>query len=181
MMRRILMAILLGIGLVGIAYAQEATGEVAEQVKREILEMEEQKMRAFTSTTSGKNYAGDWLERVGADDMAWSMPDGSFITKAEMVAQFRTGKKVYSITPTDRHIRVYGNGGNGTTAVVTYQQMADSTGLGPGGKGPHFMNKLRATDVFVKMDGQWRWVVHSRVVAGIKDMKTFLKEAAAKP
>lgn len=180
-MRQIVVTILLVISWAGLCGAQETTGPVAEQIKKQILQIEQEKMQALTSTTREKNYAADWLGRIGTDDMVWAMPDGSSLTKAQAMAQFRTGKKVYSIKASDEHVRVYGNGGDETIAVITYQNMADSTGLGPDGKGSHFLNKLRALDVFVKINGQWRWAVHARTVAGIKDRETYLKEVAAEP
>jgi ketosteroid isomerase-like protein len=155
-MRRVFSAIFLTVSLAGFANAQEATGKVAEQVKSEILKLEQEKEKAMTSTTSANNYAADWVERVDADDIAFTNPYGMY-TKAEVVAQFRAGKhKTYTVKASDNHVRVYGNGGDGTTAVITYINESDGTHTGQ----QRSPIKTRGTDVFVKIDGKWRWVVH---------------------
>jgi hypothetical protein len=156
-MPKILLTILLIVSSVGFVGAQEATGSAAEEVKKEIIKLEQDKIRAFVSTTtSSRPSAVDWLDRVDAEDIAYTGADGSTRTKAEVIALFRSGDlKVYSIKQHDVHVRVYGDGKNGTTAVVTYINEADNEN-----RGHRATHKIAATDVFVKADGQWRWVVH---------------------
>lgn len=150
--------------LVGVAKAQETTGDTAEKVKKEILELEREKIQAQTSTTSGNNSAAQWLERVDADDIEFIGYDGITKTKAQLLAEFRLGThKTYSIQQLDVHVRVYGNGGNGTTGVITYLNVVDGDR-----HGQRSILKDNATDVFVKLDGVWRWVVHHHSLPPIK-------------
>jgi hypothetical protein len=161
-MPRILLTILLAVSFVGLVEAQEATGDTAEKVKKEIIQLEHEKEKAYMSTTGSNPYAADWVARVDADDIAFFGQNGQTKTKAEHVAGFRSGKsKIYFIKEHDMHVRIYGNGGNGTTAVVTY--LHESTGDHQGQRVTVVAN---GTDVFVKVDGAWRWVVHhhSRLV-----------------
>jgi ketosteroid isomerase-like protein len=156
MMRGILSTVLLTILLVGFAKSQEATGAVAEQVKKEIIALEQEKERAFMSTTSGHNYSVEWLEAIEADDIAFTNPYGVY-TKEKHISQVRAGQhKTYSVKGTDLHVRAYGDGGNGTTAVVTYLNESDGTHTGQ----TRSPIKTRGTDVFYKADGKWRWIVH---------------------
>jgi hypothetical protein len=157
-MRRMFSVVLLTISMSGVAWAQEATGKVAEQVKAEVLKFEHEKELAMMSSTSPtNNYAADWVQRVDADDIAFTNPYGMY-TKTEVVAQFKAGKhKTYSVTSSDMHVRVYGDGGNWTTAVVTY--INSSAGTHTAQK-ERTAIKTRGTDVFIKIDGNWRWVVH---------------------
>jgi hypothetical protein len=168
-MKRILLVALLT-GLFGnIVTAQEATGKVAEQVKAEIIQFEhEEELAMMSSTSTTNNYAADWVQRVDADDIAFTNPYGVY-TKAELVAQFREGKhKTYSAKAADLHVRVYGNGGDGTTAVVTYINASDGTHTG---QAERTAIKTRGTDVFIKVDGQWRWVVHHHSFLEGKEQK----------
>jgi ketosteroid isomerase-like protein len=156
MMRGILLTALLVVSSTTFVKAQEATGPAAEQVKKEILALEHEKERAFVSTTSGRNYAVEWLEAIEADDIAFTNPYGVY-TKDKHIAQVRAGHhKTYSVRGSDFHVRVYGSGGNGTTAVVTYINQSDGTHTGQ----VRSAIKTRGTDVFYKNDGKWRWIVH---------------------
>lgn len=147
--------------------AQEATGPAAEQAKKEIIELEHEKERAFLSTTSGHDYSVKWLESVEADDIAFTNPYGVY-TREKHIAQFKDGKhKTYSVKGSDFHVRIYGSGGNGTTAVVTYVNQSDGTHTGQS----RSAIKTRGTDVFYKSDGKWRWIVHHHsFIEGFRDM-----------
>src|SRR6516164_6134222 len=152
-LRLILLTTLLTMGVVGLVQAQEATGETAEKVKQEIIQLEHDKEKAYMSTTGPHPYAADWVARVDADDIAFIGQDGTTKTKAEHIEGFRSGKsKIYFIKEHDMHVRIYGEGGNGTTAVVTY--LHESTGDHHGQRSTIVAN---GTDVFVKLDGVWRW------------------------
>src|SRR5215469_2495104 len=161
-MQRIPLTIVLVTLIVGSVQAQEATGDRAEKVKQEIIQLEHDKEKAYMSTTGPHPYAADWVARVDADDIAFIGQDGTTKTKAEHIEGFRSGKsKIYFIKEHDMHVRIYGEGGNGTTAVVTY--LHESTGDHHGQRSTVVAN---GTDVFVRIDGMWRWVVHhhSRLV-----------------
>jgi hypothetical protein len=159
-MKRILLVIALTFTLVGLAKAQEATGQTAEKVKKEILQLEEEKCKVYMSTTGSSpdgSYAADWVARIDADDIAFIGVNGRPRTKAEHIAGFRSGKtKVYLCIEHNPHVRIYGGGGDGTTAVVTYLHEVNDEH-----DGQRSTTKANGTDVFVKVDGAWRWVVHS--------------------
>ena len=172
-MRRIFLTILLPVLAVGFVRAQEATGEKAEQVKKEILKFQQEEIQALASSTSSNNYAPEWLERVDADDIDYIDSSGVFKTKAEVIAGFRSGKHLtLAVRQSNVHVRVYGNGGNGTTVVVTSLFESDhplNDGRGMASLGvPHgqiFTITANATDVYLKIDGQWRWIVHHHSLA----------------
>lgn len=159
---RIVVGILLVGSIGGVAKAQEAKGEMAERVKKEILRLEDEKAKALMSTSSDEPHAAEWLQRVDADDMAYVRPDGTMLTNTELIAQFRGGiHKTYSVKTFNQHVRVYGNGGDGTTAVVTYINESDGE-HNHGSHGERYANRTMATDVFFKANGVWRYVLHDR-------------------
>jgi ketosteroid isomerase-like protein len=149
-MQRIPLAIMFAVSLVSLVKAQEMTGEKAERVKKEILEMDQEKV---TSLVGPPSIAADWSRRVDADGIAFTSADGSMITNAEHIAQLRSGeRKALSLKDSDLRVHVYANG---DTAVLTYR--ADTTiEL----KGTASTRRTRITDVYVKENGAWRRVVH---------------------
>ena len=156
-MRRILLSTLLAVCFVTLAKAQEAKGETADKVGKEILKMEHEKLLAFRSTASSHNYCAEWIDRVDADDIDHTDADGTVDTKAQLLDQLRSGQlKAVSIQYHDDHIRVYGKGHDGTTAVDTY--FIDVINEKNGSNIEHH---YRVTDVWVKLNGHWRFVVHS--------------------
>ena len=149
-MRRILFAIMLAVSLISFAKAQEMTGEKAEQVKKEILEMDQEKVASLTGSPS---VAADWSRRVDADGIAFTSADGSMITSAQHIAQLRSGeRKALSLKDDDFRVHVYAHG---STAVLTYR--ANTTIELKGDAATH---QTRITDVYVKERGAWRRVVH---------------------
>lgn len=115
-MRRIPLTLLLAIALVGLARAQEQTGKNAEEVKKEILKLEGEKLAA-TLGSSAEN--ADWFQRNDADDIAYNF-GGATPSKSVHDAQIRSGNvKVLTMKQGGFHVRVYDNG---TVAVVSYWQ-----------------------------------------------------------
>ena len=88
-MRRIILAILLAVSLVGFVEAQDATLGKTEQVKKEIMELEQEKISAL-----GKGVPAivEWFERVNSEDLAHTDPISGNRTKAQCIAEFQSGK-----------------------------------------------------------------------------------------
>lgn len=155
-MPRIFLFILTVIFVAGPVHAQEATGPVAEKVKKEIMQLEQEKITALLSTTSTKNYAAEWFDRVYVDDIDHSSSAGIVKNKAQLLTEFRTGNhRTFRDDQYDWHIRVYGDGENGTTVVVNYVASSDVER-----NGKRAANKDACSDVFVKLSGAWRMVLH---------------------
>ncbi len=82
MMHRVILLALLGLGFAGLAQAQETTGPKAEAVKKEILKVEEEKLKAFQSTGAGKNFSAEWVQANDAEGIVHINADGTDDTKA---------------------------------------------------------------------------------------------------
>jgi hypothetical protein len=157
MMKRILLFSLLGFGLAGFVQAQETTGPKAEAVKKEILKIEEEKLKAFQSTGTSKNISPDWVKSNDAEAIVHINADGTEDSKAGLVKDLEKGNRIlHSLRYGPQNIRVYGDGGNGTTAVTTYPTFDDIEVYGHRTKSEHY-----SLDVWVKRDGKWWFVAHS--------------------
>jgi hypothetical protein len=144
-MQRFLLTILFAVSMAGVVKAQgaaDAKPDKDEEVKKEILQLEDQRDRALM------NNDADWFERIFADDIAYM---GGTVTKAQIVAEIRSRERTWqAVRHDDYHVRVYGN-----TAVVTYR-----SGSTMEYKGKISTNLGVTTDVYVKQGGAWRAVVH---------------------
>ena len=157
-MRSILAILLVAFSTVAVGKAQETTGEAAEKVKQEILKLEKEKLAAFRSTGTAKNFCEDWVKAHDAPRIVHVMPNGSVRSKDQLMAEVRTGnRKLYSLEYGPQDIRVYGDGGDGTTAVSTYLTTADIAMYG----GRHLVESDLAVDVWFKQGGKWWFIVHS--------------------
>ena len=149
-MRTILLCLLLAVSFAGVVNAQQMTGDTAEAVKKEILKIEEEKVRGLLT---GGSEPVDWVERYDADEIAQTNVDGSTPTKAQVVAGLRPGVfRAHSMKQDEHRIRVYDNG---NVAVVTYRAIGV---IERDGKVSNRQNRF--TDTWVKQNGEWRRVVH---------------------
>jgi len=149
-MRRILLAMLLAVSLVGFVKAQEASGDTAEEVKKEIMKIEQEKESALEKDASAQ---ADWFERYNADDLDETTTTFGVRTKAQVLADFRSGnQKNIPVSSYDYRVRVHGNG---NTAILTYRNHNTVTIVDKTYAQEHFV-----TDVYVKEDGVWQRVVH---------------------
>jgi hypothetical protein len=147
---------LLVVSLAGFVSAQETTGEKAEAAKKEILEIEKEKVAGLVGANSG--HAG-WVERNDSSSIIQVNPDGSTLTKAQHVAELRSGdSKVLTMHQYQHELHVYNDG---NTVVVTNRA---SGGIEKHGKASPV--ESRFTDVWVRQDDQWRRVVHD--IANVK-------------
>jgi ketosteroid isomerase-like protein len=151
-MRRFVLSILVAVSLVCFVKAQETTAkraDAAKEVEKEILKLELEKTEVLKKSGS---VAADWFDRYFTDDVDYIGSSGSVVTKAQSVDGFRSGEfKLLSVQHDDYRVRVYGN-----TAIATYRGNDIGERNGKVGK----RQLVLTTDVFVKQDGMWRFVVH---------------------
>lgn len=162
-MRRFIFCIMLAVSFASFAKAQETSGKTAEDVKKVVLKLEHEKVQALVA--NGPECA-DWFEHHEAESDVRISGNGSRDTKARAVARMRTSqKRVYSLNQYDELVHVYGDGGNGTTAVVSYLQTGtrakEQEGKPSTDDTARSTTEGAGTDVWVKVDGQWWFVVHS--------------------
>ena len=167
-MQSVFLSLLVSVLIIGSAHAEDLTSErSATADEKEILNIEHDRIRI---AAIGGSVGADWWDQMEDDGIALIFADGTVITKAQHVAEWRTGGfKALFMDLYDYHVRIY----NGNTAVVTYLAWAMS---GMGLKtisldNPHMGDKNTVkylnsyhhgalTDVFVKEAGKWRMVVH---------------------
>jgi hypothetical protein len=157
-MRQNILLIALAVSLGSLVQAQETTaGQSASdaQVVKEVTNIEKEKIAILEKSGPA---AADWFDSHNAADLAYQDPDGGILTKAQVSAELRTGKrKPSSIKQYDHRVRVYGNG---NVAVVTY--IGDVTGKkDKSGKTLSFVSHEATTDVWVKQGGGWLRTVHA--------------------
>ena len=148
-MRRILVLPLALAVLVGFVRGQDSNRNevnVMEEIKKEVLKVDNEKAQAALRVDRKV------LGRIYADDVSWTNIRGQVLTKAQVLADLRSGNiKIDSVRHEDVRLRVYGN-----TVVLT----GYSTGKSEY-KGKAFSNPRRYTNVYVKQDGRWQLVVHT--------------------
>lgn len=158
MPERVLLFAALALSLAGYVKAQEATGPKAEEVKKEIIKLEEDKLKAFQSTGTSHNFCPDWVKSYDAEHMVHINANGTEDTKAGLMRDVQNGnRKLLSARYGPQDIRVYGDGGNGTTAVTTYSTFYDIELYSKRSDN----EKHNVVDVWVNRDGKWWLVVHS--------------------
>jgi len=149
-MRRILFAALLAVSLPGVVCAQEVTGAKAEAVKKEIMNIEDEKVAGLLR---GGSEPVDWIVKYDAEDIAQTSVDGSTPNKAQIEAALQPGVfKMHSMKQDGHRIRVYDDG---NAAVVTYHALGV---IARNGKVANRENLFTA--VWVKQKGAWLRVVH---------------------
>jgi hypothetical protein len=149
-MKKYFFTALLSLSLAGIISAQTITGQKAENVKKEIMKIEDEKVAGLLR---GGSEPVDWIKQYDAEDIAQTNIDGSTPTKAEVEAGLQPGVfKMDSMKQDGHNIRVYDNG---NVAVVTYHALGV---LERNGKvTPRESN---FSDVWVKQNGAWLRVLH---------------------
>lgn len=156
-MRRVALLLLVTMSLIGSGRAQEMTGEKADEIKREILKLYDDKLKALLA---GGSVAADFVERYDADDIMQTNADGSTPTRAQVAAGLRSGTapKLLTMEQDEHRVHVYANG---DTVVVS------DRGIGTNElKGKVSPLRNRFTDVWVRQNGEWRRVAH--MVTAIK-------------
>lgn len=91
----------------------------------------------------------DALDRYVADDLSYTSPHGTLMTKREVFDSFRSGAmKMQSMEVSDLHTRQYGD-----TAILTYRAVTKFSDLGKIVDGV-----IQSTTVYLRRDGQWKLV-----------------------
>jgi ketosteroid isomerase-like protein len=124
-----------------------AETEADESVTKAIKDREDQ----YTDGLLHRNF--EELASVFADTYVNTSPSGQLRSKAEFLEALKTDtSRISEIRETDKQTHVYGD-----TAVVTVKFEVQGTD-----QGEPFAFKGRATDIWVKQNGQWFCVaVHS--------------------
>ena len=143
-MRKFIAFSVLMAALAGITHAQVASSgkpESNEAIKKEILKLEDEQHEAFVKGDAGI------IDRIYADTAALTYADGKLITKTQLLDDIRSGKhRLYQVTHDNLRMEIYGN-----TVVVTGHSTATGT----------MYNTPRVlTNVYVKLNDQWRLVAH---------------------
>lgn len=151
-MRRTILAIVLAVSSVGFVQAQDSTVDKTEEVKKEIMELEQQKISALSK---GVPAIVEWFARVNSEDLAHTDPISGNRTKAQCIAEFQSGKlKVKPVNTSDYKVRVHGNG---NTAILTYR----TNNMVTRGDNQPYTHDQFITDVYVKENGVWQRVAHT--------------------
>lgn len=136
-MKKLFLAIALMMVFGSLAYGQKMTTE------QTLMKMEQE---IATGIEKGDLSVYD---KYTAANAVFTDPGGMFVSKAELMAQFKSGDlKIESTKIDDMKVHMFGN-----TAVVTYR----TTDRGMY-KGKDISGDYRWTDVFVKMAGKWKLV-----------------------
>jgi hypothetical protein len=153
MIRGIVLILFLTASLTGVTKAQEMTGETAEAAKKEIIAWENTKVQMFLTSNAA---AADWLAGALCDGVAYTGADGILRTKAQLLAELRSGgRRVSAMNHHDLQVHVYGVGDTPQTAIVTFigEEVVEL-------KGKTNRWHDRATDVLIKDENIWRVVAH---------------------
>jgi ketosteroid isomerase-like protein len=139
--------LLIALVLVGPVCAQATkTAESEEDIKKEVLMVEEEQDQAVAKSDI------QTLERIWADNLVYTAPNGELLTKAQHLAEFKSGiRKFESMKHDDFNVRVYGK----TVVVLTGRSTSMLRYNGEVSEGPR-----RFTNLFVKKDGRWQLVSH---------------------
>ena len=134
---------------IGVAGQEGASSQPdsVEAIKKEIMQVEEAQVEAVVKGDAKT------LDRIYADDFAYTNQFGELIPREQVIAGFHSGgAKLSSAVKHDQvHIRIYGN-----TAVVTARSVGTYHYKGKIDEGPRIL-----TNVYVKLDGRWQLVAHN--------------------
>jgi ketosteroid isomerase-like protein len=144
--RRIFLLPLLTAALVVSGRAQATVQKPADtEAEKEVLEVERQKDQAI------RNRDMTVLDRIYVDDLAFANGRGKVLTKAQHMEEIRSGNVKYlNSDRSDFHVHVYGG-----TAILTGRENSIVEYHGKTISTPR-----QFITVYVKLDGQWKYVAH---------------------
>ena len=117
MKQRILLSILLAVSVAGIVKAKEETGDAANEARKEVLKIENDKIPILVQ---GGPAAAEWWSSHNDEDIAYTSSKG-VLSKAQVMDEWRSGSRnLLSNKQYDFRVRIYQKG---TVAVVTGQQV----------------------------------------------------------
>jgi ketosteroid isomerase-like protein len=147
-MKRIVFAV----GLVVLAFGVAILAQTqTESVERELINLEQQWGDALVKANLV------FLDQILAEDYMFTSPVGEVLTKAQMLAELKSGEDVVSsVVNHDMKVRVYGD-----AAVVTGHSTYKETV-----QGNDISGEYRWTDTWIRKDGRWQCVAdHASRVA----------------
>lgn len=147
-MRGILLLAVLVVASGGYAQAQASAGNDAnqEQIKKEILQIEEERSQALLKGDVDK------LKQIYGDHLAYLTDRGQVLTLAQHLANVQGRKQVFnSLIHKDVKVHIQGN-----TVAVTGLSLSDVRYTDQKAE----PQPRRYTNVWIKQDGQWRCIVH---------------------
>jgi ketosteroid isomerase-like protein len=154
MIRRIVLSTLFAVSLASVVRAQEMTGKTAEEIKKQIIKLEEEKVSIIVK---GGDVAANWFDALDADNLAYLSGAKGVRSKTDILAEWRSGVRTLLNTKHyDFVVHVYNEG---ETAVVTYRASGTESIKD---KGSHDYQEV-GLEVLVKQGGKWRAVAHSVV------------------
>ena len=137
-MKRTIITLLITAAAVPLLAQTKSTGT------QEILKLEDEFGRAMI-----KNDA-EAIGRLLADDWIIIDPDGGIIDRARFLAVIRSGTLSHEVMDSrDVRVRIYGNSAAVTALTTTTGKFS----------GQEFKTEERATDLWVKKNGQWMCVL----------------------
>ena len=150
-MPRIFLSMLLAGLLGGVVEAQQTTGAKAEEAKKDIIRIEDEKVGGLLR---GGADPVDWLKKYDATDVIATKLDGKTLqSKTNAVSETASTTTVLSMMQGDDTMRVYGDG---TTVVITYRGCGNVER-----DGKVKTDHVQFADVWAKQEnGAWLRIVH---------------------
>ena len=146
---------LLTIVLFGVVYGlADMQGQKNKRLEQEVIKVEDERFEAFMKGDAAA------LDRIIDDDFAYTNANGETHTKAELIADVRSGNLKYtSMNHSDVRVHIYEN-----TAVLTGRSSSTyiSGGKVGGGAPRSYMN------VYFKKNGQLRLVARQETPIAVK-------------
>ena len=154
-MRRIILSMMLVVSLAGFIRADDIvmTGPEAEKVKKEILDLLNEKGKALMK---GGTTAVDFINRHEVDNILYSGGE-SKLTKAQRMKEWQTGvRRMGSRDVQNPRVRAYNNG---NVAVLDYVVALDTSPQLKPGQGLKARTS-HVVEVYVKHNGVWQMLLH---------------------
>jgi len=143
-MKRIVFAVCVAVFLFAVGAQAQTPGQTETgKVEQELIKIETDWGEA------GLKNDFAFMDKILADDFTEATPEGYFITKAQLLAQMKSGEFVAtSWVQDDIKVRVYGDAAVVTGRTTTKAQY----------KGKDVSGQYLWTDTFIKRDGRWQCV-----------------------
>lgn len=143
-----LTSLLLAFGGLVSAQGTGASAADTEKIKEEVRKVDDEMFQAVLKGDA------DTLDRIYADDIAFTYASGQIVSKAQAVADVRSGRnKLFVLNHDDVRVRAFGN------AVVVTGRTQSTLACCEAGAKPTQVHR-RFTDVYEKLDGRWQLIAH---------------------
>jgi hypothetical protein len=152
-MRSVLVLFLVTLAIGGVVGGQQTDGaKTNADVEKEILKIDDEKDHAMQRYVASHGEAGGAeLDQIYADDLVFVTTRGTVLTKAQRLEDLRSGRlKFISFGRDSYSLRAYGD-----TVIMTGRATSIVEYHGKLNKVPR-----QFTNVYIKLNGQWRLVAH---------------------